>query len=308
MICQETYMWGLRNPFRFAFQPGTGRLHVNDVGQGSFEEIDLGQSGADYGWPCREGAHTALTTGKCNPTPPALVDPIFDFPRSTIPGTTASGCGSITGGVFVPAGAWPGYDGSYLFADFNCGAILRLNFSPGPVTAADFASGAGASVLVHLEFGPSAAGQSLYYTTYAGGGQVRRVDPPPPPPPAATMTTVTPCRALDTRGSAGPWGAPALQPNASRDFALAGRCGIPISATAVAANVTVTNATATGSLRISLAGTTPTLETIDFRPGQTRANNTVLGLFGTPAGTVTVTSGFATGSVDLVIDVTGYWH
>jgi Glucose / Sorbosone dehydrogenase len=40
-ICQETYLWGLRNPFRFAFQPGTGRLHVNDVGQGAWEGIEV---------------------------------------------------------------------------------------------------------------------------------------------------------------------------------------------------------------------------------------------------------------------------
>jgi hypothetical protein len=98
---------------------------------------------------------------------------------------------------------------------------------------------------VLLEFGPSAAGQSLYYTTYAGGGQVRRVDPPPPPQLATTLTTVTPCRVVDTRA---------------------------------------------------------------FRPGVTRANNAILGLFGTPAGNVMVASGFAVGTADVVIDVTGWWR
>jgi hypothetical protein len=52
----------------------------------------------------------------------------------------------------------------------------------------------------------------------------------------------------------------------------------------------------------------PTLDTIDFRPGVTRANNAILGLFGTPAGKVTVASGFAVGTADLVIDVTGWWR
>jgi hypothetical protein len=238
-------------------------LHVNDVGQSAWEEIDLGQAGADYGWPCREGAHTNLTTGKCSPTPPALVDPIWEYAHGTIPGTTATGCDSITGGVFVPAGAWTGYDGSYLYADFNCGAIARLNFAGGPAASVDFATGLGAGTVVHLEFGPSAAGQSLYYTTYAGGGQVRRVDAPPPPQFATTLTTVTPCRLLDTRGAAGSWGGPSLQPSASRDFTLGGLCGIPTDAIAVAANVTVTNATA---------------------------------------------SGFAAGTAELVIDVTGWWR
>jgi hypothetical protein len=62
------------------------------------------------------------------------------------------------------------------------------------------------------------------------------------------------------------------------------------------------------SFRISLAGTTPTLDTIAFLPGVTRANNAILGLFGTPAGNVTVASGFAAGTADLVIDVTGWWR
>jgi hypothetical protein len=76
----------------------------------------------------------------------------------------------------------------------------------------------------------------------------------------------------------------------------------------VATNVIVTNATASGSLRISLAGTTPTLDTIAFRSGVTRASNAILGLFGTPAGNVTVASGFAVGTADLVIDANGWWR
>ncbi len=149
---------------------------MNDVGQGAYEEIDLSQAGGDYGWPCREGAHTALTTNHCSPTPPNMIDPFFEYLHGTIPGTSTTGCGSITGGAWVPAGIWPSaYDGTYLFADFNCGAIARL--TPGaPSTAADFATGLGASTVVELLFGPSPIGTSLYYTTYAAGGQVRRID------------------------------------------------------------------------------------------------------------------------------------
>ncbi len=205
-------------------------------------------------------------------------------------------------------GAWPSvYDGKYLFADFNCGAIARL--TPGtPPTASDFATGLGSSTLVELLFGPSPTGTSLYYTTYAAGGQVRRIDGPPPPQLGSTFTTLTPCRVLDTRDPAGPLAGRHFSLSGSRDFTLAGRCGIPPDAVAVAANVTVTDATAAGSLRIAPAGTTPTLETVDFRLGTTRANNAILGLFGTPAGSVTVVSGFASGSVHLVVDVTGWWR
>src|SRR4029079_13997344 len=54
---QNQAIWarGLRNPFTFAFQPGTGRMHINDVGQDTWEEFNLGIAGANYGWPSVEG-------------------------------------------------------------------------------------------------------------------------------------------------------------------------------------------------------------------------------------------------------------
>jgi glucose/arabinose dehydrogenase len=60
---------GLRNPFTFAFQPGTGRMFINDVGQDSWEEIDDGVAGSNYGWPACEGACAQLN--------PNFRDPIF---------------------------------------------------------------------------------------------------------------------------------------------------------------------------------------------------------------------------------------
>jgi len=172
--CQETFARGLRNPFRFAMDPNAAgtRFFVGDVGQSTREEIDLGQAGADYGWNCKEGS---LVTGACASVPPGVVDPIFDYGRGAVPGTTASGCGSITGGAFVPNGIWPAtYDGTYLFADFVCGWIFRLS-AAGPYAAADFATGLGNSSATSLTFGPFGTTQALYYTTYAAGGQVRRI-------------------------------------------------------------------------------------------------------------------------------------
>jgi PKD repeat protein len=171
--CRETFAWGLRNPFRFAMDPNAAgtRLFINDVGQGAREEIDLGQAGADYGWNCKEGS---LVTGACVPLPPGVVDPIFEY-RGAVPGTTATGCASITGGAFVPNGIWPAaYDGTYLFADYVCGWIFRLS-AAGPYTAADFATSLGGSSATSLTFGPFGTTQALYYTTYAAGGQVRRI-------------------------------------------------------------------------------------------------------------------------------------
>jgi glucose/arabinose dehydrogenase len=167
--CQETYAWGLRNPFRFGFRPGTSEFMINDVGQGAWEEIDQGQSGADYGWNCREGKHTNSTTGKCSPAPSNMVDPIYDYSHT-------SGCNAITGGAFVPAGAWPAeYDGAYLFADYGCGKISKLTSSAGQYSAANFITGMGTNSATALLFGPYNGTQALYYASYAGGGQIRRI-------------------------------------------------------------------------------------------------------------------------------------
>jgi glucose/arabinose dehydrogenase len=170
--CREIFATGLRNPFRIAFDPGTTRFHINDVGQNTWEEIDLGANGADYGWNVREGFCATGSTTNCGAPPAGLTNPIFAYGRT-------GGCASITGGAFVPDGAgWPAaYTDAYLYADYVCGKIVRLNQdASGTWQPTDFVTGIGGSSAVTLAFGPSAAGQSLYYTTYAGGGQLRRID------------------------------------------------------------------------------------------------------------------------------------
>lgn len=175
--CQEIFAWGLRNPFRFAFKPTTNEFYINDVGQNTWEEIDVGQLGADYGWNLREGPCATGSTTNCGPVP-GMVNPIYAYPHST-------GCEAITGGTFVPGGVWSGYEGAYLFSDFVCGKILGI-FPDGVVR--EFASGLGGGSAVSLTFGPYDETQALYYTTYANGGQVHRIlftgqgNPPPPPP------------------------------------------------------------------------------------------------------------------------------
>jgi glucose/arabinose dehydrogenase/PKD repeat protein len=178
--CQETFAWGFRNPFRIAFDPNaTGtRIFVNDVGQDAWEEIDEAQAGADFGWNCREGRHVNNTSGPCSPTPPNMIDPIFEYAHNTqIPGTTSgTSCNSITGGAFVPNGVWPGYDGTYLASDYVCGWIFTLRQGGGGAyTASNFATSLGGSSAVALRFNPFNPGEGLYYTTFAGGGQIRRV-------------------------------------------------------------------------------------------------------------------------------------
>jgi hypothetical protein len=72
--------------------------------------------------------------------------------------------------------------------------------------------------------------------------------------------------------------------------------------------LTITGSSAAGAVRIGPAGTTPSLDTVSFRAGQTRADNALLGLYGTPTGIVTVGSNIPSGTVHLIVDVTGYWE
>lgn len=118
----RTEIWaaGLRNAWRFSFDPPTGRLFAGDVGQNLFEEVDLISRGGDYGWSHREGLH-AFDLGPGKDHAPAEfhpIDPIFEYPRST-------GL-SITGGRIYRGRRFPEFNGAYLFADYAFGRIIAL--------------------------------------------------------------------------------------------------------------------------------------------------------------------------------------
>ena len=123
---------------------------------------------------------------------------------------------------------------------------------------------------------------------------------------AASFYPVAPCRIADTRNSEGHYGAPALEAGETRAFAVGGTCGVPIDATAVALNVTVTGPTSAGSLTL-LPGATPVPETsvVSFAPGRTRASNVTMALAG---GVLSVLDRQDTGTVDLILDVSGYYR
>jgi glucose/arabinose dehydrogenase len=119
---------GLRNPFTFAFQPGTGRIFINDVGETTWEEINDGIAGANYGWPDTEGP-----TGD-----PRFRSPIFAYTHG---GGATTGC-AIAGGAFYnpPTQQFPSeYVGDYFFADLCSGWIRR--FHPSSGMASGFATG-----------------------------------------------------------------------------------------------------------------------------------------------------------------------
>lgn len=122
----------------------------------------------------------------------------------------------------------------------------------------------------------------------------------------ADFYTVTPCRVVDTRDPS--LGGPnPLQAMTSRSFVLTGRCAIPATAKAVSLNVTVTQPTASGNLRIYPEGTaTPTTSLINYSPFQNRANNAVAEIGA--AGSIRVWCGQSSGTVHFIVDVNGYFQ
>jgi M6 family metalloprotease-like protein len=119
--------------------------------------------------------------------------------------------------------------------------------------------------------------------------------------------TVAPCRVLDSRDIAGPWGGTPLAAGQERSLTVGGACGIPVTAQAVSINITAVNATAGGHLRIFPVGTPrTTIPVLNFRAGQTQANNAIV-LLGSAAA-VTVFSGQSAGTVHVVVDVNGWFE
>jgi len=151
--CPEIFAWGLRNPWRWSFDPPTGLLWAGDVGQGTWEEIDQIVLNGNYGWDCREGAHDFETNGCTGPFEP----PVSEYSH-------ANGDRSITGGFVYRGTAIPGLVGRYVFADFESGRIWAL--------ASDGMGGYTNEQLVATSTNPSSFGidqdGELYFTDFAG--------------------------------------------------------------------------------------------------------------------------------------------
>jgi glucose/arabinose dehydrogenase/PKD repeat protein len=156
--CTEIYASGLRNPFRFAVDPGDGRLHLNDVGEAKWEEVDRAASGADFGWNVREGPCARDSYTNCGAPPAGMTNPIYSYDHT-------GGCTSITAGDFVPAGAWPSqHDGRYVYGDLVCRKLFEVVQQGGNLVAQEFASGLGD--LIDATFGPLGTGKALYYISW----------------------------------------------------------------------------------------------------------------------------------------------
>jgi glucose/arabinose dehydrogenase len=161
---------GLRNPFTFSFQPGTGRMHVNDVGQGTWEEVNVGTAGANFGWPTCEG--TCGTAGMTNP--------LYQYSSAV-----AAPC-AITGGAFYnpTTPTFPAqFIGKYFFADFCAGWIKTLDplNPPATGTAVDFATGLNLPVDIQVAndgslFYLARGSNSVFRVQFVGGGSTLAIN------------------------------------------------------------------------------------------------------------------------------------
>jgi glucose/arabinose dehydrogenase len=188
---------GLRNPFRFSFDRGTGDLIVGDVGQAKWEEVVWVPAtdtlaGSNFGWDCYE-ALEHVDTG-CDPSP--RVDPVIFYanPNGSNPPSAA-----VTGGVVVRDPALTPVFGRYLYADFYAGQVHSAALAK-PVTDDRIESSLGTTSML-VAFGEDASGQ-VYVVSLTGtverivcdstcpsGGTGGGTTSPPPPgpesPPAA---------------------------------------------------------------------------------------------------------------------------
>ena len=159
----EIWAYGLRNPWRFAFDSATGDLWIADVGQEAYEEVDVipaGSGGLNFGWRIREGAHPNPGTGS---DPGGLIDPVYEYDHD-------NGC-SITGGLIVADPRLPGLIGDYLFSDFCAFDLRALRLSGHAVTSS--------ASIAQLHFGPVTFGEGPAREIYVAmlGGTIVRLDP-----------------------------------------------------------------------------------------------------------------------------------
>jgi hypothetical protein len=148
-------------------------------------------------------------------------------------------------------------------------------------------------VVVSSGGSPATLGSSFFYTQNA---------------PVARFYTLSPCRLVDTRNAAGPYGGPALATAQRRTFQAAGQCGIPTSAKTISANITVVSPAAAGSFSLYPGNGLPLgTSSLNFNAGDVRAGATLIQLATDGTGTFGLSNN-ATGTSQVVVDVNGYFQ
>jgi len=153
----EIWAYGLRNPWRYSFDRATGELDLADVGQDSWEEVNMltlaGAKGANFGWPIMEGDHCFPPGAACSAN--GLASPTLEYSH-------AIGC-SVTGGYRYRGARYPQWGGVYFYGDLCSGRL----WSGGEVQSTG---------KMIVSFGEDDEGE-LYLIDYAGA--VYRMSPAP---------------------------------------------------------------------------------------------------------------------------------
>ncbi|MEA2623297.1 MAG: hypothetical protein QOH61_2207 [Chloroflexota bacterium] len=159
----EIWAYGLRNPWRFSIDPPTGDLWIGDVGQCQYEEIDHDGDarGLNFGWNLVEGTHLFDKAHPCDPEPECVTDcqtlPVVEYPHGPP-------CSSVNGGYVYRGGAYPAWQGHYVYSDFCSGQIWTIPASGPPGTPLEVTP---ARTLMLTSFGTDTQGE-LYAVTWQG--------------------------------------------------------------------------------------------------------------------------------------------
>lgn len=192
----EIWVYGLRNPWRCAFDADTGDLYIADVGHFDWEEINFRSAGSpdprNYGWKCTEGMH-CTTYGGCTCPSAGHTLPIHEYGHTDAPARC-----SITGGEVYRGCAIPELLGMYFYADLCSDEIWSFRYN-GAVTglqerSADFVPPDSLDIQLISSFGKDAAGE-LYICDLSGGEVFKII----PGTPIAIASSDPPAGAIDAR-------------------------------------------------------------------------------------------------------------
>ena len=161
----EIWALGMRNPWRYSFDRGTGDLWIGDVGQNAFEEVNRVPAGSpgglNFGWPIMEGLHCYPAGAQCNQEP--YQHPVAEYGRG-------GGC-SVTGGYVYRGASHPTLQGIYFFGDFCTGKIWSLD----PQESGVWRMTEQLQQAIQISsFGEDEAGE-VYVTTFTGDTNAHRI-------------------------------------------------------------------------------------------------------------------------------------
>lgn len=122
----EVFCWGMRNPWRFSQDPVTGIIYCGDVGQDTWEEVDILHGGKNYGWRVLEGFACFNPPSGCDTTGKTMPIKVYGH---------VSGACSITGGYVYRGSRRPELRGAYIYGDYCNGKIWMLRYNNGTITS-----------------------------------------------------------------------------------------------------------------------------------------------------------------------------